>query len=180
MAFVPEHRWREGLLPPQAVRINMTLARLAAVVQHGVWIDPAREHAAAADLQTMLDVRCASLEQPVAELSGGNQQKTLISRWMLRDCRVLLFDEPTRGVDVHAKQTVYRLLDRLAADGKAVVVVSSELEELFAICDRIAVLSAGRLVATFDRGDWSQDRILAAAFSEHTGSLEATPHRRVQ
>ena len=172
IGFVPEDRQREGLLLPQPVRLNMTLARLAAVTWRGVWIDRGRERETAADLQRMLDVRCASVEQPVVELSGGNQQKALISRWMLRDCRVLLFDEPTRGIDVHAKQTVYRLLHSLAASGKAIVVVSSELEELLAICDRIAVLSAGRLVETFARGDWSQDRILAAAFSEHTKSLQ--------
>ena len=74
---------------------------------------------------------------------------------MLRDCAVLLFDEPTRGIDVRAKQAIYRQLHDLAADGKAIVVVSSELQELLAICDRIAVLSAGRLVETFDRGDWT-------------------------
>jgi ribose transport system ATP-binding protein len=106
----------------------------------------------------------------VAELSGGNQQKVVVSRWMLRDCRVLLFDEPTRGIDIGAKQTVYRMLADLASEGKALVVVSSELQELFAICGRIAVLSAGRLVATFDRREWTEDRILAAAFSEHVAS----------
>jgi ribose transport system ATP-binding protein len=117
------------------------------------------------------------MDQPIAELSGGNQQKALIARWMLRDCAVLLFDEPTRGIDVRAKQTVYRQLHDLAADGKAIVVVSSELQELLAICDRIVVLSAGRLVETFDRGDWTQDRILAAAFSGHARSLQASrPH----
>jgi ribose transport system ATP-binding protein len=179
MGLVPEDRLRQGLLPARPVRINMTLARLDTVTRRRVWIDPARERGTAARLQRLLDIRCASLEQPILELSGGNQQKALISRWMLRDCRVLLFDEPTRGIDVRAKQTVYRLLNDLAADGKALVVVSSELQELLAISDRIAVLSAGRLVATFDRGDWSEDRILAAAFSEHAKSLQA-PHREAQ
>jgi ribose transport system ATP-binding protein len=175
MGFIPEDRQRQGLLAPQPVRVNLTLARLEAVTRRGVWVDRHRERRTAADLQQQLDVRCASVEQPIAELSGGNQQKALIARWMLRDCRVLLFDEPTRGIDVHAKQTVYRLLDDLAGRGKAVIVVSSELEELLAICGRIAVLSAGRLITTFERGDWSQDRILAAAFSGHTRSL--TPHQ---
>ena len=176
MGLVPEDRQQHGLLSTQPVRINVTLARLDAVTRRTVWIDPLREHGIAARLRDLLDIRCASIEQPIGELSGGNQQKGLIARWMLRDCRVLLFDEPTRGIDVRAKQTVYRLLHDLAADGRAVVVVSSELQELLAICDRIAVLSAGRLVQTFARGDWSQDRILAAAFSEHTASLR-TPAR---
>ena len=175
MGLVPEDRQQHGLLATQPVRINVTLARLDAVTRRRVWIDRLREHRTAARLRDLLDIRCASIEQPIGELSGGNQQKGLIARWMLRDCRVLLFDEPTRGIDVRAKQTVYRLLHDLAADGRAVVVVSSELQELLAICDRIAVLSAGRLVQTFARGDWSQDRILAAAFSEHTASLRTPP-----
>jgi ribose transport system ATP-binding protein len=170
MGLVPEDRRREALLLPHAVRINMTLARIDAAVRRYGWIDPRRERAAAATLQRRLDVRCVSTEQPVAELSGGNQQKVVVSRWMLRDCRVLLFDEPTRGIDIGAKQTVYRMLADLASEGKALVVVSSELQELFAICGRIAVLSAGRLVATLDRGEWTEDRILAAAFSEHVAS----------
>jgi ribose transport system ATP-binding protein len=176
MGLVPEDRQQDGLLSTQPVRINVTLARLDAVTRRRVWIDRVREHGTAARLRDLLDIRCASIEQPIGELSGGNQQKGLIARWMLRDCRVLLFDEPTRGIDVGAKQTVYRLLHDLAADGRAVVIVSSELQELLAICDRIAVLSAGRLVRTFERGDWSQDRILAAAFSGHTASLR-TPRR---
>jgi ribose transport system ATP-binding protein len=176
MGLVPEDRQRQGLLLAQPVRVNITLARLGAVTRR-FWIDPVRERGIAARMQRLLDVRCASIDQPIAELSGGNQQKALIARWMLRDCAVLLFDEPTRGIDVRAKQTVYRQLHDLAADGKAIVVVSSELQELLAICDRIAVLSAGRLVETFDRGDWSQDRILAAAFGEHAKSLRASrPH----
>jgi ribose transport system ATP-binding protein len=170
MGLVPEDRRHEALLLPHAVRINMTLARIDVAVRRYGWIDPRRERAAAATLQHRLDVRCVSTEQPVAELSGGNQQKVVVSRWMLRDCRVLLFDEPTRGIDIGAKQTVYRMLADLASEGKALVVVSSELQELFAICGRIAVLSAGRLVATFDRGEWTEDRILAAAFSEHVTS----------
>lgn len=175
MGLVPEDRQRHGLLPAQPVRVNITLARIDAATRPRGWIDPGRERNAAARLQRLLDIRCASIEQPISELSGGNQQKAVMSRWMLRDCRVLLFDEPTRGIDVGAKQTVYRMLNDLAAGGKALVVVSSELRELIAICDRIAVLSAGCLVATFDRNDWTEDRILAAAFSEHTKSPLAAP-----
>jgi ribose transport system ATP-binding protein len=175
IGLVPEDRQRHGLLLAQPVRLNMTLARLDSVTRRRVWIDPMRERGVAGRLGRLLDLRCASLDQPIAELSGGNQQKALIARWMLRDCRVLLFDEPTRGIDVRTKQTVYRLLRELAADGKAIVVVSSELPELLEICDRIAVLSAGRLVETFDRGNWTQDRLLTAALSEHARSLQPPP-----
>jgi ribose transport system ATP-binding protein len=125
-----------------------------------------------------VELRCRTVDQPVAELSGGNQQKVVIGRWLLRDPDVLLFDEPTRGIDVGAKATVYRLIDDLARRGKAIVVVSSELEELMALCDRIAVLSAGKLVAVFERGAWSQEALLSAAFREHAGQSDRTgdPH----
>jgi ribose transport system ATP-binding protein len=109
----------------------------------------------------------------VAELSGGNQQKVVVARWLLRDCDVLLFDEPTRGIDVAAKVAVYRVLNELAARGKALVVVSSELPELMALCDRIAVISAGRVAATFARGEWSEEAIVAAAFSEYAARRTA-------
>jgi ribose transport system ATP-binding protein len=118
-------------------------------------------------------VRRTSVEQPVAELSGGNQQKVVIARWLARDCDVLLFDEPTRGIDVAAKETVYRLLDELASAGKALVVASSEVEELLALCDRIAVMSVGRIAAVFERGDWTQERIMTAAFSGHVATAGA-------
>ena len=97
------------------------------------------------------------------ELSGGNQQKVVIGRWLLREPEVFLFDEPTRGIDVAAKFAIYHLIDDLAARGKGIVVASSEVEELMLLCDRIAVMSAGRLVEMFERGEWSQERLLAAA-----------------
>ena len=106
----------------------------------------------------------ASTEQPAGQLSGGNQQKVLVGRWLLRGPRVMLFDEPTRGVDVAAKFAIYGLIDEIAAKGAGVVVVSSEVEELMLICDRIAVVSAGRLVETFARGEWTEEKLLAAAF----------------
>jgi len=117
-------------------------------------------------------VRCRSAEQAAAELSGGNQQKVVFARWVYRDCRVLLLDEPTRGIDVGAKFEIYQLLADLASKGKAIVVVSSDLLELLAICDRIAVMSAGRLAATFERGAWSQDAILKAALSGYVREQE--------
>ena len=170
IGLIPEDRKTQGLLLARSVRLNASLGRLASVARRGGWIDLAAERQLADDLCDRLGVRRASVEQPVQELSGGNQQKVVIARWLGRDCDVLLFDEPTRGIDVAAKETVYRLLDELANAGKALVVASSEVEELLALCDRIAVLSAGRLAAVFERGDWSQERIMAAAFSGHVAS----------
>lgn len=162
IGMVPEDRKQHGLLLARPVRVNATLARLAAVTGPRGWLDGARERDVAERLARRVAVRHATVEQPVAELSGGNQQKVVLSRWLLRDPTVLLLDEPTRGIDVAAKATVYRLLDELAGRGKAVVVVSSELRELMAICDRIAVMSAGALVATFTGGAWTEDRLMAA------------------
>ena len=106
----------------------------------------------------------------MSELSGGNQQKVVMARWLARDCSVLLFDEPTRGIDVGAKFDIYGLLAELARQGRALVVVSSDLRELMLICDRIGVLSRGRLVDTFERDTWRQDQLLAAAFAGYQGS----------
>src|SRR5919112_5286887 len=169
IGLIPEDRKAHGLLLARPIRLNATLGRLETVARRG-WIDATAEQRLAVELCDRLDVRRASVEQPVAELSGGNQQKVVIARWLARECDVLLFDEPTRGIDVAAKETVYRLLEELASQGKAIVVASSEVEELLVLCDRIAVMSAGRLAAVFERGEWTQERIMAAAFSGHLSS----------
>ncbi len=169
IGMIPEDRKDQALLLSQPLRTNVTLATLRRFARRRWWIDGERESAAADAIRTRLDVRSRSLEQPARELSGGNQQKIVVGRWLLRDCDILLFDEPTRGIDVAAKAIVYRVLNDLAARGKALVVVSSELEELMALCDRVAVISAGRLVSIFRRGEWTEETIVAAAFSEYAG-----------
>ena len=173
IGLIPEDRKAQGLLLGRTVRLNATLGRLTSIARRGGWIDHTAERRLAVDLCDRLGVQCASVEQSVSELSGGNQQKVLIARWLARECEVLLFDEPTRGIDVAARETVYRLLGELASAGKALVVASSEVEELTALCDRIAVMSAGRLAAVFERGDWTQERIMAAAFSGYVATEHA-------
>ena len=164
IALITEDRKGEGLLLGQPIAANLALGNMPAVSRHGV-MRPAAEQALAQRQIDAMRIRCNGAHQAVAELSGGNQQKVVIGRWLERDCQVLLFDEPTRGIDVGAKFEIYGLLGELARQGKALVVVSSDLRELMLICDRIGVLSAGRLIETFDRDDWSQDRLLAAAFA---------------
>ncbi|MBA4946493.1 sugar ABC transporter ATP-binding protein [Pseudomonas aeruginosa] len=159
-----EDRKGEGLLLDQSISANLALGNLPALARHGV-IDRRREEALARRQVEALRVRCADTAQAVGELSGGNQQKVVIGRWLERDCQVLLFDEPTRGIDVGAKFDIYALLAELTRRGKALVVVSSDLRELMLICDRIGVLSAGRMVDTFERDAWTQDALLAAAFA---------------
>ncbi|WP_134591626.1 sugar ABC transporter ATP-binding protein, partial [Pseudomonas aeruginosa] len=161
VALITEDRKGEGLLLDQSISANLALGNLPALARHGV-IDRRREEALARRQVEALRVRCADTAQAVGELSGGNQQKVVIGRWLERDCQVLLFDEPTRGIDVGAKFDIYALLAELTRRGKALVVVSSDLRELMLICDRIGVLSAGRMVDTFERDAWTQDALLAA------------------
>lgn len=175
IGMVPEDRKAHGLLLSQPVRVNATLARLRSVTRPRGWIAPEREREAAEGLSRQVAVQRATVEQPIRELSGGNQQKVVLARWLLRDPAVFLFDEPTRGIDVAAKGTVYRLLGDLVVRGKAIVMVSSELRELMAVCDRIAVMSAGRLVATFARGAWTEEGIMAAALSGYLDRDASTP-----
>nr|WP_318384586.1 sugar ABC transporter ATP-binding protein [uncultured Enterobacter sp.] len=164
IALVTEDRKGEGLLLPQPLAANISLGNSDKISRFSV-VNGQKESTLANRHIKSLGVRAASSAQPVESLSGGNQQKVLISRWLERDCDVILFDEPTRGIDVGAKRDIYLLLNELTKKGKGLVVVSSDLRELMLICDRIAVMSDGRLVETFDRDGWTQDKILAAAFS---------------
>ncbi|WP_246479634.1 sugar ABC transporter ATP-binding protein [Niveibacterium microcysteis] len=174
IGLVTEDRKAQGLMLPLPIRVNATLARIADVAHRG-WLDRARERNTVEQLRETLGVRCNSIEQAVGELSGGNQQKVVFARWLHRDSDVLLLDEPTRGVDIGARADIYAQMDRLAAAGKALVMVSSDLRELMSVCDRIAVMSAGRLVRVFERGEWSQHALLEAAFSGYSaGHASAT------
>ena len=166
MGMVPEDRKAHGLLLPRSVLHNASLGSLQRFARHG-WIDESGEAASVGGAFTRLALKHASPDQPVGELSGGNQQKAVLARWMLRDPAILLLDEPTRGIDVEAKAVIYALLAGLATAGKAVVVVSSEVQELMAVCDRIAVMAGGRIVAEFTPGTWSEEILNRAAFSAH-------------
>mgnify|MGYP003366517246 FL=1 len=164
IALITEDRKGEGLLLSQSISANTALGNMAKVSSAG--LVNGRDEAALAKRQIdAMRIRSSSPAQLVSELSGGNQQKVVIGRWLERDCAVMLFDEPTRGIDVGAKFDIYALLGDLTRQGKALVGVSSDLRELMLICDRIGVLSAGRLIETFARDSWTQDELLAAAFA---------------
>ena len=164
LGMIPEDRKAEGLLLQRSIRMNLTLGRLWPFRSSVGLLNGRHERAEAVAIGRRVHLKCDSIDQPVEQLSGGNQQKVVVGRWLLRDPEVVLFDEPTRGIDVAAKFAIYGLIDELAGRGKGVVIVSSELEELMLVCDRIAVISAGRLVETFQRGEWTQENLLAAAF----------------
>ena len=165
LALVTEDRRTQGLLLPLGVRANVTLGSLHRAAGPFGAIRARVEEGLARPVVESLGVRTRSLDQPVAQLSGGNQQKVLLARALLQDPAVLLVDEPTRGVDVGARAEVHRLLRELATRGKAIVVASSEIDELFVLADRILVLARGRVTGSFARGAWSAEAGMAAAVS---------------
>jgi ribose transport system ATP-binding protein len=169
IGLVTEDRKAQGLLLPLSIRVNTTLANLKSVTRGG-WFDRDKERGDVQRLRDLLRVRSDSIEQPVDQLSGGNQQKVVFARWLHRNCDVLLLDEPTRGVDIGARADIYAQMDLLASAGKALLMVSSDLRELMSVCDRIGVMSAGRLVRIFERGEWTQQLLLEAAFSAYAGA----------
>ena len=165
VALVTEDRKAQGLLLSQSIRVNTSLSHLGSVSAKG-WMRMDSEHSLAQRMIQRLRIRTHGPEQPVGTLSGGNQQKVIFARWLHRDCPVVLLDEPTRGVDVGARADLYAEIETMTEQGKAVMVVSSDLRELMELCDRISVMHDGRIVATFERGQWTAQRLLEAAFGE--------------
>jgi rhamnose transport system ATP-binding protein len=163
VAMIPESRQDQGLLLIRPVRENVSLPYLRLFSRFGVTKRRA-ERTRTRALADAVDVRRASDEQPVASLSGGNQQKVLFARWLLERPRILLADEPTRGVDVAAKRAIYDLLAKLAADGVGVLLISSELEEILGLAHRIVVMREGAIVAEFAAGEATEHAVVEAAF----------------
>jgi ABC-type sugar transport system ATPase subunit len=176
MALVTEDRKRIGLFSHMTVRENITLCRLADATTAGL-VSPGRERAMARESIEWLGVKTATTEAPVASLSGGNQQKCIIARWLRTDPKVLLLDDPTRGIDVGAKAEIYKIIDKLCRDGLGMIVTSSELPELIALCDRILVLCEGRLTGEFRRSEFTEQAIMEAATRrQSTGDPGAPRH----
>ena len=140
---------------------NVTLAHLDGVSRHLV-IDDMRELKVANDYRGQLRIRCSNVYQEAVNLSGGNQQKVVLSKWLFADPQVLILDEPTRGIDVGAKYEIYTIINRLAETGKGVLMISSEMPELLGMCDRIYVMNEGALVAELDGKEASQETIMHA------------------
>jgi ribose transport system ATP-binding protein len=162
LALAPEDRKGEGLVLLHSVAENTTLACLEQFTRFGL-LQSARELGLVRRSVERLRIRTPSLQQAVRHLSGGNQQKVVLAKWLATQPKVLLLDEPTRGIDINAKKEIYTLVDELARDGLAVVMVSSELPEILAIADRILVLAGGRVTAEFARGAATEETILHAA-----------------
>jgi ribose transport system ATP-binding protein len=161
IAMLTEDRKHEGLLFNMTLRENVTIGNLA-LVSHGIVVDRRAEAARAQEFLEILSVRARSATADVAHLSGGNQQKVLLARVLMNAPKILLLDEPTKGVDVGTKQEIYRLIVQLADEGMAIVMVSSEIPELLGLCDRCLVLAGGTIVDEFARGEGSEERVIEA------------------
>jgi ribose transport system ATP-binding protein len=170
LALVPEDRKQQGLVLGMSVRHSISLASIRQVESFG-FLSPRREQALACDYIGRLNIKTPSDRQAVQNLSGGNQQKVVLAKWLATRPRVLLLDEPTRGIDIHAKSEIYRLIGELAQSGMAILMVSSELPEIMALSDRILVLSEGCLTAEMTRSEATEERLLQAA-------LPGQRHRR--
>jgi len=160
LAYVTEDRKGNGLILSNAIKINTTMANLDAVSKNTV-IDTDKEYAVAVEYKDKLKTKCPTVEQLVGNLSGGNQQKVLLAKWMFANPDVLILDEPTRGIDVGAKYEIYCIINQLAAEGKSVIMISSELPEVLGMCDRIYVMNEGRIVGELDREEASQEVIMS-------------------
>jgi ribose transport system ATP-binding protein len=159
IGLLPEDRKTEGLLLRQTVGFNVTIAQLKTLLKGG-FLQLALERRKVDEYIERLNIRTPSAATPVRGLSGGNQQKSVFAKWLNADCRILLVDEPTRGVDVGAKREIYQLLADLAARGAAIVMVSSELPEILGMSDRIVVMREGRVMAELNRADATEERIM--------------------
>lgn len=171
ICLLTEDRKSQGLILDMPCDSNITITDLSQVSRGGL-LDRNRERVAAEHYVSDLSVRTPSVSQLVRNLSGGNQQKVVIAKWLFRRAEVLIFDEPTRGIDVGAKREIYLLLWRLAAEGKSIIVVSSELPELLGICHRLYVFSNGKISGELTRDQFDQETVLSYAYQQYIRSDE--------
>ena len=169
IAMLSEDRRRYGLIPMRSVKENCSLASLERMI-YGGRLHSSEENSLVGRIFDRMRVKTPSLDTPIGSLSGGNQQKVLLAKWMLRDPDILILDEPTRGIDVGAKYEIYRLMTELVRDGKAIVMISSDLPELLGMCDRIYVMSQGTVTGELKRDEFSQETIMKYAI----GAMDST------
>lgn len=160
IAYVTEDRKGNGLILSNAIKINTTLANLAGVSHRGI-IDQDKEYVVADEYRTKLKTKCPTVEQNVGNLSGGNQQKVLLAKWMFAEPDILILDEPTRGIDVGAKYEIYCIINELVKSGKSVIMISSELPEVLGMADRIYIMNEGKMVGELNRGEATQELIMS-------------------
>jgi rhamnose transport system ATP-binding protein len=162
IAYVPEDRQHQGAIPSLSISANITLASLSQFTHFG-WIDDERIARTAGEWAGRLQVRYANLEQPLSELSGGNQQKVVLAKWLLTAPHVLILDEPTKGIDVGSKAAVHALMGEWAQQGMAIILVSSELPEVLGLSDRVLVMQRGRMAGILERSEADAATVLRLA-----------------
>lgn len=162
IGLVPEDRKQQGVLLRLSVKENIVLPILKRI-SRGMVVNTGEESQIIEAQRDALRIKTPSFQQKVMNLSGGNQQKVALSKWLVSNCKVLIFDEPTRGIDVGAKQEIYELINRLAAEGCAIILISSEMEEMLGMADRIIVLSEGQMMGMVEKEAFSQEKILKLA-----------------
>ena len=159
LAYVTEDRKEMGLVLEESITTNITLANLDGVAEHGV-INEGAERQVAEEYRNKINIRTPNVGQKAVNLSGGNQQKVVLAKWLFAGPEVLILDEPTRGIDVGAKYEIYTIINQLAADGKGVIMISSEMPELLGMCDRIYVMNEGEIKGQLAANDASQEKIM--------------------
>ena len=160
LAYVTEDRKGNGLILSNPIKINTTLANLDAISKNSI-IDKDKEYAVAVEYKDKLKTKCPTVEQNVGNLSGGNQQKVLLAKWMFAEPDILILDEPTRGIDVGAKYEIYCIINQLVAEGKSVIMISSEMPEILGMCDRIYVMNEGKMVGELSGSEATQEIIMS-------------------
>ena len=172
LAMLTEDRRRTGIVPILSVKYNTTLASLDKIIYKGL-LHSGEENRVVKDSCDSMKVKTPSYETPIANLSGGNQQKVVLAKWLICNPQILIADEPTRGIDVGAKREIYELMNKFASNGKGIIMISSELPELIGICDRIYVVSEGHIAGMLSRSEFSQEAIMQLAVSNVQKEREA-------
>lgn len=168
LAYVTEDRKSNGLILEMPIKTNTTIANLQAISSHSI-IDKDKEINIAEEYRDKLKTKCPSVEQNAGNLSGGNQQKVLLAKWMFAEPDILILDEPTRGIDVGAKYEIYCIINQLAAEGKSVIMISSELPEILGMSDRIYIMNEGQIAGELDAGEATQEKIMACILKSDKG-----------
>lgn len=168
LAYVTEDRKGDGLILSNSIKTNTTLANLEGISDKGI-IDKDKEYAVAVEYKDKLKTKCPTVEQNVGNLSGGNQQKVLLAKWMFADPDILILDEPTRGIDVGAKYEIYCIINALVAEGKSVIMISSELPEVLGMSDRIYVMNEGKIAGELTAEEATQEKVMACILKSSKG-----------
>jgi putative multiple sugar transport system ATP-binding protein len=165
IAYATEDRKAFGLVLIQEIKDNITLANLDTISNHGI-IDEPKEMSVTSGYRDKLNIKCSSIRQLALNLSGGNQQKVVLSKWLFANPEILILDEPTRGIDVGAKYEIYTIINRLASEGKAIILISSELPEILGVCDRIYVMRDGKIVGEMPASAASQEIVMKCIMTQ--------------